>query len=142
MKAKFSLTISIIQKSLFYFCSSGDLANSILHLNKDGRQKGKYLSTKFGSYVEHRGSRVTWTVKERDYCPNFLQDIDAVRIWVNKIFKYMYPEIESRVSQLSTHMRLWDATSLRSLQKQLYRALLPQHVAASEVERHVPIEYS
>jgi hypothetical protein len=54
----------------------------------------------------------TWTVKKRDYYPNFLQDIDVVGIWMNKIFKYIYPEIESRVSQLFAHMRLWDATSL------------------------------
>jgi hypothetical protein len=68
--------------------------------------KSKCLSTKFGSYVEHGESGATWTVKERDYCLNFLQDIDVVRIWVNKIFKHMCPEIESRVSQLSTYMRL------------------------------------
>jgi hypothetical protein len=68
--------------------------------------KDKCLFTKFGSYIEHRGSGVTWTVKERDYCPNFLQDIDTVRIWVNEIFKYIYPEIDSRVSQLPAHMRL------------------------------------
>jgi hypothetical protein len=74
--------------------------------------RSKRLSIKFGSYVEHRGSGATWTVKKRDYCPNFLQDIDAVGIWVNKIFKYMCPEIESRVSQLLAYMRLWDATSL------------------------------
>jgi hypothetical protein len=74
--------------------------------------RGKCLSTKFGFYVEHGGSGATWTVKERDYCPNFLQDIDAVGIWMNKIFKYMCPEIESRVSQLPAYMRLWDATSL------------------------------
>jgi hypothetical protein len=42
--------------------------------------RDKRLSTKFGSYVEHGGSEATWTVKEKDYCPNFLQDIDAVRI--------------------------------------------------------------
>jgi hypothetical protein len=74
--------------------------------------RGKRLSTKFGSYVEHRESGATWTVKERDYCPNFLQDIDTVGIWMNEIFKYMCLEIESRVSKLSAHMRLWDTTSL------------------------------
>jgi hypothetical protein len=76
------------------------------------KMEDMYLSTKFGSYVEHGRSGATWTVKERDYCPNFLQDIDAVGIWVNEIFKYMCPEIESRVSKLPAHMRLWDATSL------------------------------
>jgi hypothetical protein len=74
--------------------------------------RSKHLSIKFGSYVEHRESGATWTVKERDYCLNFLQDIDAVGIWVNKIFKYMCLEIESRVSQLFTYIRLWDTTSL------------------------------
>jgi hypothetical protein len=42
--------------------------------------RSKHLSTKFGFYVKHGESEATWTVKERDYCPNFLQDIDAVRI--------------------------------------------------------------
>jgi hypothetical protein len=74
--------------------------------------KSKCLSTKFGSYIECGESGATWTVKKRDYCPNFLQNIDAVGIWVNEIFKYMCPEIEFRVSQLSVYMRLWDATSL------------------------------
>jgi hypothetical protein len=68
--------------------------------------KGKCLFIKFWSYIEYRGSGATWIVKERDYCPNFLQDIDAVRIWVNEIFKYICPEIDSRVSQLPAHMRL------------------------------------
>jgi hypothetical protein len=74
--------------------------------------RNKYLSTKFGSYIERGKSGATWIIKERDYYPNFLQDIDAVRIWVNEIFKYMYPEIESRVSQFPTHMKLWDITLL------------------------------
>jgi hypothetical protein len=74
--------------------------------------KGKCLSTKFGSYIEYGGSGATWTVKERDYYPNFLQDIDAVGIWMNKIFKYMCPEIEARVAKFPAHMRLWDTTSL------------------------------
>jgi hypothetical protein len=33
--------------------------------------RSKCLLTKFGSYVKRGGSRATWTVKERDYCPNF-----------------------------------------------------------------------
>jgi hypothetical protein len=42
--------------------------------------RSKCLLTKFGSYIEHGGSGATWTVKKRDYCPNFFQDIDAVGI--------------------------------------------------------------
>jgi hypothetical protein len=36
--------------------------------------RGNRLSIKFGSYVERGRSEATWTVKERDYCSNFLQD--------------------------------------------------------------------
>jgi hypothetical protein len=74
--------------------------------------RGNCLSTKFGSYVERGGSGATWTVKERDYCPNFLQDIDIVGSWVNKVFKHMCPEIESRVARFPKYMQLWEATSL------------------------------
>jgi hypothetical protein len=74
--------------------------------------RGNCLSTKFGSYVEHGGSGATWTVKERDYYPNFLQDIDTIGSWINKVFKHMCPEIEFRVSRLSKYMQLWKATLL------------------------------
>jgi hypothetical protein len=42
--------------------------------------KSKCLLIKFGSYVEHEGFGATWIIKERDYCPNFFQDIDTVGI--------------------------------------------------------------
>lgn len=80
------------------------------HGVKDPR--GIRASVKFGSYVEQGGSGATWTVKNYDTCPGFLDEIDSLGKLVNSIFKTVCVEVAANVASVPDAFKLWDSITL------------------------------
>lgn len=71
--------------------------------------RGKYVTLKFGSYVERGGSGAIWMSDEH---PFFLAAMDKVGKYVSAIFKEICPEIFACTSSLPAELQLWAGITL------------------------------
>ena len=83
---------------------------ALKHASKDDI-RGKRIAANFGSYVEQGGSGKTWVKKGYDWCPDFLNDIHEVGVFVDAVYSSFCVEIAACLEFVPEPFKLWKSIS-------------------------------
>ena len=75
-------------------------------------KRGRHISAVFGSYIEQGGSGSTWNRRGYEWCPNFLEEINKLRVFVSHVFHWFFEEIASNMDLVPSKVKLWETISL------------------------------